>query len=147
MTETTVPPTRDGKELSMIEIGAKLTVEKTVTPELTAQMAGSGMLPVFGTPFMTAMMENAAAGVLQQYLGEGKGSVGTAMNITHSAPTPVGMKVRAEAEVVNLSANGKIVDFKVAAYDECGLIGEGTHERFIIQDERFLAKAQKKLEG
>ena len=55
----------------MIEIGAKLTVEKTVTPELTAQMAGSGMLPVFGTPFMTAMMENAAAGVLQQYVEEG----------------------------------------------------------------------------
>ena len=72
MTETTVPPTRDGKELSMIEIGAKLTVEKTVTPELTAQMAGSGMLPVFGTPFMTAMMENAAAGVLQQYLGRAR---------------------------------------------------------------------------
>ena len=56
----------------MIEIGAKLTVEKTVTPELTAQVAGSGLLPVFGTPFMTAMMENAAAGILQQYLEEGK---------------------------------------------------------------------------
>ena len=66
----------------MIEIGAKLTVEKTVTPELTAQMAGSGMLPVFGTPFMTAMMENAAAGVLQQYLEEGKGSVGTHLNVS-----------------------------------------------------------------
>ena len=104
----------------MIEIGAKLTVEKTVTPELTAQMAGSGMLPVFGTPFMTAMMENAAAGVLQQYLEEGKGSVGTHLNVSHDAPTPVGMKVWAEAEITAVSENGKMIDFAVKAWDEKG---------------------------
>ena len=116
----------------MIEIGAKLTVEKTVTPELTAQVAGSGLLPVFGTPFMTAMMENAAAGVLQQYLEEGKGSVGTHLNVSHDAPTPVGMKVWAEAEITAVSENGKMIDFAVKAWDEKGPIGAGTHTRAII---------------
>ena len=121
----------------MIEIGAKLTVEKTVTPELTAQVAGSGMLPVFGTPFMTAMMENAAAGVLQQYLEEGKGSVGTHLNVSHDAPTPVGMKVWAEAEITAVSEN---------AWDEKGPIGAGTHTRAIITNDRFLSKCNSKLE-
>ena len=121
----------------MIEIGAKLTVEKTVTPELTAQVAGSGMLPVFGTPFMTAMMENAAAGVLQQYLEEGKGSVGTHLNVSHDAPTPVGMKVWAEAEITAVS---------VKAWDEKGPIGAGTHTRAIITNDRFLSKCNSKLE-
>ena len=116
----------------MIEIGAKLTVEKTVTPELTAQVAGSGLLPVFGTPFMTAMMENAAAGILQQYLEEGKGSVGTHLNVSHDAPTPVGMKVWAEAEITAVSENGKMIDFAVKAWDEKGPIGAGTHTRAII---------------
>ena len=125
----------------MIEIGAKLTVEKTVTPELTAQVAGSGLLPVFGTPFMTAMMENAAAGVLQQYLEEGKGSVGT-----HDAPTPVGMKVWAEAEITAVSENGKMIDFAVKAWDEKGPIGAGTHTRAIITNDRFLSKCNSKLE-
>ena len=76
----------------MIEIGMTHTVEKTVTADMTAKAVGSGGLEVFGTPFMTAMMENAAAGVLQQYLEEGKGSVGTHLNVSHDAPTPVGMK-------------------------------------------------------
>ena len=130
----------------MIEIGAKLTVEKTVTPELTAQVAGSGMLPVFGTPFMTAMMENAAAGVLQQYLEEGKGSVGTHLNVSHDAPTPVGMKVGAEAEITSVSENGKMIDFAVKAWDEKGPIGAGTHTRAIITNDRFLSKCNSKLE-
>ena len=77
----------------MIEIGAKKTVEKTVTQELSAQAAGSGLLPVFGTPFMLAMMENAAAVCLQEFLEEGKGSVGTHLDVSHDAPTPIGMKV------------------------------------------------------
>ena len=128
----------------MIEIGAKLTVEKTVTPELTAQVAGSVLLPVFGTPFMTAMMENAAAGVLQQYLGEGKGSVGTHLNVSHDAPTPVGMKVWAEAEITAVSENGKMIDFKAIATDAAGLIGEGTHQRAVITVDRFMDKCQAK---
>ena len=93
---------------------------------------------------MVALMENAALNLLAAVLPEGKGSVGTAMNITHTSPTPVGMTVLAEAEVTQISANGKIVDFKVSAYDETGLIGEGTHQRAVIDNARFMAKANGK---
>ena len=130
----------------MIEIGAKTTVEKTVTPELTAQVAGSGMLPVFGTPYMSALMENAAMTCLQSFLEEGQGSVGTHLDISHDAPTPIGMKVWAEAEITAVSENGKMVDFAVKAWDESGPIGSGTHTRAIVKNEKFLAKCNAKLE-
>ncbi len=129
----------------MLEIGMKHSVETMVTEENTAAKAGSGSLMVFGTPYMAALMENAALTLMDATLPAGKGTVGTALNISHSAPTPVGMKVRAEAEVTNISANGKIIDFKVSAYDEVGLIGEGTHQRAIIDNERFMTKANGKL--
>lgn len=131
----------------MIEVGTKFTVEETVTAERTAAVIGSGALPVFGTPFMTAMMENAAMGCLQQFLEEGKGSVGTHLNISHDAPTPVGMKVWAEAEITAVSENGKMIDFSVKAWDEKGPIGSGTHTRAIISSERFLTKCNSKLDG
>ena len=130
----------------MIEVGMTYTAEKTVTPDMTAKAVGSGGLEVFGTPFMTAMMENAAAGVLQQYLEEGKGSVGTHLNVSHDAPTPVGMKVWAEAEITSVSENGKMIDFAVKAWDEKGPIGAGTHTRAIITNDRFLSKCNSKLE-
>ncbi len=129
----------------MLEIGMKHTSTTVVTEENTAAKVGSGSLMVFGTPYMVALMENAALTLVAATLPEGKGSVGIAMNITHSASTPVGMTVRAEAEVTNISANGKIIDFKVSAYDEAGLIGEGTHQRAIIDTERFMAKTNSKL--
>lgn len=91
----------------MILIGTKCRLEQAVTPELTAKAVGSGALPVFGTPFMAAMMENAALTALQSFLEEGQGSVGTHLDITHDAPTPVGMKVFAEAEITAVSENGK----------------------------------------
>ena len=128
----------------MVEIGMKHCVETVVSAENTAAKAGSGTLMVFGTPYMAALIENAALNLMAATLPEGKGTVGTALNITHIAPTPVGMKVRAEVEVTNISANGKMVDFKVAAYDEVGLIGEGTHQRAVIDNERFMAKANAK---
>ena len=87
----------------MILIGTKCQLEQTVTEELTAATVGSGLLPVFGTPFMAAMMESAAMTCLQNFLEEGKGSVGIHLDITHDAPTPVGMKVWAEAEITNWS--------------------------------------------
>ena len=130
----------------MIEIGAKKTVEKTVTQELSAQAAGSGLLPVFGTPFMLAMMENAAAGCLQEFLEEGKGSVGTHLDVSHDAPTPIGMKVWAEAEITAVSENGKMIDFAVKAWDEKGPIGAGTHTRAIITNDRFLTRCNAKLD-
>jgi len=131
----------------MILIGTKCRLEQTVTPELTAEAAGSGALPVFGTPFMAAMMENAAMTALQNYLEEGQGSVGVHLDIGHDAPTPVGMKVFAEAEIVNVSENGRMVDFAVSAWDEKGPIGKGTHTRAIIKNEKFLSKCNAKLES
>ena len=130
----------------MILIGTKCQLEQTVTKELTAAAIGSGALPVFGTPFMAAMMENAAMTCLQNFLEEGQGSVGTHLNISHDAPTPIGMKVWAEAEIVSVSENGKMVDFAVKAWDEKGPIGQGTHTRAIINSERFLAKCNAKLD-
>ena len=130
----------------MVMIGMKCQVEQTVTEDLTAAVVGSGALAVFGTPFMIAMMENAALTCLQAGLDEGQGSVGVHMDVSHEAPTPVGMKVWAEAEVYALSENGKMVDFKVKAWDEKGPIGQGVHTRAIINNERFLAKCNAKLE-
>lgn len=131
----------------MIIIGAKCQVEQVVTDQLTAAVAGSGALAVFGTPFMIAMMENAALTCLQAGLEEGKGSVGVHLDVSHDAPTPVGMKVWAEAEITAVSENEKMVDFKVKAWDEKGPIGQGVHTRAIINNERFLSKCNAKLEG
>lgn len=131
----------------MILLGTKCRLEQTVTQELTAAAAGSGALPVFGTPFMAAMMENAALTALQTFLSEDQGSVGTRLDISHDAPTPVGMKVWAEAEIVSVSENGKMVNFRVSAWDERGPIGGGAHTRAIIRNEKFLAKCNAKLEN
>ena len=130
----------------MIVIGTKCRLEQTVTAELTAEAAGSGALPVFGTPFMAAMMENAALTALQPFLEEGQGRVGTRLDISHDAPTPVGMTVTAEAEITAVSENGRMVDFRVSAWDEKGPVGKGTHTRAIIQNEKFLAKCNSKLD-
>lgn len=129
----------------MILIGTKCQVEQVVTEDLTAASIGSGALAVFGTPFMAAMMENAAMTALQNFLEDDQGSVGTHLDITHDAPTPVGMKVWAEAEIFAVSENGKMVDFKVKAWDESGPIGQGIHTRAIIKNEKFLAKCNAKL--
>ena len=131
----------------MILIGAKCQLQETVTESLTASAVGSGALPVFGTPFLCALMENAAQTALQSFLDEGKGSVGTHLDVSHDAPTPVGMTVWAEAEITAVSENGRMVDFAVKAWDEKGPIGSGTHTRAIISNEKFLAKCNAKLEG
>ncbi len=129
----------------MIEIGMSYTVEKTVVPEMTAEALGSGALPVFGTPFMLAMMESAALLCVQPQLPEGKGTVGVDIQSSHLAPTPIGMTVRATARVTGVSENGKLITFQVEACDECGPIGQGTHTRAIISNQRFLDKCNAKL--
>ena len=126
------------------KIGDSKEVTYTVTPELTAAAAHSGGLQVFGTPFMVAMMENAAAAYLQERLPEGKSSVGTIVEIAHNSPTPLGMQVTARAELTGISANGKMYDFRVSARDEAGPIGEGKHQRAIIDVQRFMAKCEAK---
>ena len=128
-----------------VTVGMKIRVEEIVSEQNTAICAGSGTLPVFATPFMCALMEKAAWMAIAPALNEGDSSVGTKLNISHLSATPVGLKVWAESEVT--AVDGKRIEFKVTAGDEKGLIGEGTHERFIVTDERFLAKTAKKLEG
>ena len=129
----------------MIEIGMTYTVEKTVTPDMTAKAVGSGGLEVFGTPYMMGLMECAAMWCVQNELPEGQGTVGVEIASSHLAPTPVGMKVTATAEVTDVSANGKMITFKVTASDAEGLIGEGTHTRAVIDNARFLHKCNDKL--
>ncbi|USF25669.1 hypothetical protein N510_000581 [Firmicutes bacterium ASF500] len=128
-----------------VTVGLKGRAETVVSDSNTAQAACSGALPVFGTPFMCALMEEAAWKSIAPHLEPGQSTVGTKLDITHDSATPVGMKVWAESEVTQV--DGKRLVLKVAAFDERGPIGQGTHERFIVTDERFLSKTAKKLEG
>lgn len=125
-----------------IEVGRKGRAETVVTPENTAQAAGSGLVPVFATPHMIALMENAAVQAVQAQLASDEGTVGTRLDVTHDAATPIGMKVWAQAEVT--AVEGRKITFSVAAFDEREQIGGGTHERFIIKPEKFLARVQAK---
>ena len=128
-----------------VTVGLKGRAETVVNDANTAQAACSGALPVFGTPFMCALMEEAAWKSIAPHLEPGQSTVGTKLEISHDSATPVGMKVWAESEVVEV--DGKRLVLKVSAFDEKGLIGQGTHQRFIVTDERFLAKTAQKLEG
>ena len=127
-----------------MKIGDSYEVSKTVTEQMTAAAAGSGGLQVFGTPFLLAMMENAAFECMQRELPAGKSSVGTAASLTHTAPTPLGMTVFVRAEVTGVSAGGKLIDFCVTARDEVGPIGEGSHQRAVIDIARFTEKCNAK---
>ncbi len=126
-----------------LPIGMQGEVSTLVEREDTAQAVCSGALLVYATPCMIALMEGAACEAIAQAIPEDKSTVGTALNISHVSATPVGMEVRAEAEVT--AVDGNKISFRVAAYDEKGLIGEGTHERFMIHSQRFLDKTYAKL--
>ena len=126
-----------------VEVGMKGRAETMVVRENTAQAAGSGLVPVFATPWMIALMEGAAVQAVQSALEADEGTVGTRLDVTHDAATPIGMKVWAEAEVI--AVEGRRLSFAVSAFDEAGKIGGGTHERFIIKPEKFLARVQAKL--
>ena len=126
-----------------ITIGLKGRSETVVTEHNTADAVGSGLVTVFATPYMIALMENAASTSLLPYLAADEGTVGTHLDVAHTSATPIGMKVWADAVVT--AVDGKKITFEVSAFDEAGEIGRGTHERFIIRPEKFLAKAQGKL--
>ena len=128
----------------MLETGMKGRKEIVVTQEKTAKAMGSGTLDVFATPAMIALMETTAFESVAGELEEGSGTVGTALKVKHVAATPVGMKVVCETELVEV--DGRALTFSVKAFDEKGLIGEGEHERFIVFNEKFQAKADAKLE-
>lgn len=128
----------------MLKAGIKGSRETIVTEANTAKAVGSGGLMVFATPAMAALMEQTACESVAAELGEGSGTVGTSLSVKHVAASPVGMKIRCESELIQV--DGRALTFSVKAYDEQGLIGEGTHERFIIQNSKFQAKADAKLE-
>ena len=128
-----------------VTVGLKGRAETLVNDANTAQAACSGALPVFGTPFMCALMEEAAWKSIAPHLEVGQSTVGTMLNVSHDSATPVGMKVWAESEVTEV--DGKRLLLTVTAFDEKGPIGTGIHERFIVTNDRFLSKTAKKLEG
>ena len=126
-----------------ITVGMKGEVSTLVEREDTAKEVGSGDLLVYATPCMVALMEGAACEAIADALGENQTTVGTALNIEHISATPVGLDVRAEAEVTAVA--GKVITFAVTAYDEVGEIGKGTHTRVIVNSQKFLEKAYNKL--
>ena len=114
----------------------------TVTKEQTACALGSGSLEVFATPAMIALMEETAWRSVEPELSEGEGTVGTRMEVSHVSATPVGMEVTCETRLTQVDR--KRLVFEVKAYDAAGLIGEGMHERFIVENGRFMDRAEKK---
>jgi len=124
-------------------VGARGAAALTVAPEHTAQAFGSGNVPVFSTPRLVALMEEAAVNALAGRLGPGETTVGTRVDVAHLAATPIGRQVRAEARVV--SVDGRMLKFEVVAHDEQGKVGEGTHERAVIDEQRFLERVGGKL--
>ena len=124
-------------------VGMKGEVGTTVEREDTAMEVGSGSLLVYATPCMVALMEGAACEAIAEALGENQTTVGTMLNIEHISATPVGLDVRAVAEVT--AVDGKVITFDIKAYDEAGEIGHGTHKRVIINSQKFLEKTYAKL--
>jgi predicted thioesterase len=126
-----------------IPVGLIGEVAITVMEDDTAERWGSGLVPALGTPTLVAILENAAVKALNGHLPPGQTSVGGRIDIRHLAPTPVGMDVRARAELVEVSDRRLV--FQVEAWDEVEKIGEATHDRFVVDEERFIAKAEAKV--
>lgn len=128
------------EEMEMTEIRNK--IERVVDTDITAEKMGSGELTVFATPAMVALIEETCWRSVAQKFGAEMSTVGTRLEISHLAPTPVGMKVWCESELIE--EDGRKLKFAVKVYDEAGLVGEGVHERFVVDREKFMAKAQAK---
>lgn len=130
------------KPSSDIEVGMRATTEIVVGTRDTAHHVGSGRIKVLATPVMVMLLEEAALKAVEDFLPEGFQSVGTRLDISHVAATPVGMRVVARAEVTEVAGNR--LTFKVWAEDETELIGEGTHERIVVQLKRFDERVSRK---
>lgn len=122
----------------MIEKGLKYESVATVGDGNTAAAMGSGDMPVFATPAMAALMENAAMKAVEGALPEGAATVGTAISISHVKASPVEARITASAELVEV--DGRRLVFAVRAWDERGTIGEGSHTRFVVDRGRFMGK-------
>lgn len=127
----------------MLKTGIKGKEEIIVNENHSAESLESGTLKVFGSPAMIALMEKTAWKSVQDYLEEGQGTVGISLEIKHISATPLGIKVYCESELTGI--DGKKLIFSVKAYDETGLIGEGIHERFIVNNEKFQKKTNEKM--
>lgn len=126
-----------------LEIGLKKSLAQVVTENDTALAVGSGSLKVLATPKVIALIEKAAADLVEENLSPEMTSVGISVNVEHTAPTPVGMKISAEVEIVEVA--GRKIIFEVAAFDDGGEIARGRHERFIVNREKFQTKADSKI--
>ena len=127
----------------MLEVGMTYSFTITVEPQMTAKSMKSGLLDVFATPMMIACMENCCLECVRPQLDEGMSTVGTAVDIKHVAATPVGMQVCFTCRLEEIDRRRLV--FTVSANDEAGLIGEGRHERFIVDSKRFEEKCAAKL--
>ncbi len=125
-----------------LSIGLRGTAEASVTAAHTAQALGSGNVPVFSTPMLVALVEQAAVNAIRSHLAPGETSVGTRIEISHVAATPVGQAVRAEATLT--AVDGRTLLFDVVAFDAKEKIGEGRHTRVVVDERKFLARVEKK---
>lgn len=121
-----------------MEIGLKHESTTVVSAANTAATLGSGDMDVFATPAMVALMENAAMLTVKNHLPEGSATVGTQINTSHLKASPLGATITASAELT--AVDGRRLTFAVKAWDEKGIIGEGSHTRFVVDRERFLSK-------
>lgn len=126
----------------MVTIGIKGREEAVVLPELTAKHIGSGTVPVLATPMMIALMEKTCRLSVKPYLEAGQETVGTHVDVSHDSATPEGMTVWCESEVVEVDR--RKITFRVVVYDKDGIVGQGTHERFIIDEKKFHDKMKQK---
>lgn len=127
---------------NIMKTGIKGCAEDTVSEKNVASRIGSGVVDVYATPCLIGLMEEAAQTSVAPFLDEGMTTVGTKLNVSHDAATPIGMKVRAESELTEI--DGRRLVFSVKAYDDCGMVGQGEHERFIIKLDRFMEKVNAK---
>ena len=126
-----------------IRPGLSAEIEFTVTETETAVHLGSGSIAVYATPALVALMENAAVHALEEHLPDGKTTVGGQIDVRHLAATPVEMKVRANAEL--LEVQGHKLIFSIQAWDEVEQIGEASHVRYIVDEDKFMAKVEMKM--
>lgn len=125
-----------------MEVGLKNTKTVKVEYNMTAASLGSGLLPVFATPYLVAMIEATCKDSVQPYLPEGSGTVGTKVEVEHLAPSVVGTELTFKSELIEIDRR-KLV-FVAEAYNKTGLVGRGRHERFIIDNEKFMKKAEER---